>query len=470
MATPSNKPRDIKNLKARLGRTITPGQAGAPGAPGSFPPGGPAAPGAGAGAGQAPVPPPMVGGGLPGAPQASVPPPAVPGGGFPGLGAPPFARPGAPGASGRAPGAAAPNPFAPTPSPLQPGAPAARQTPRPAVGGGGVPSGAPRVDPFASAQPGSVVGPKKVTLVIDDSAVKEDEIGRKSRMKSIVLVVVGVVLGLGVGFGVGNTADKRHQYNMAVQDGKDIYAKIQEVSKNVDAAKALVKQAVDASSGGPGRKATVDFSAVEGLVAMKRPFSANEFHRRLYKAFGEGTVDDLFDYYNNVNLLWDGFAALGAKTAGAARREVLNKSAAAADGLINNDYGMVLSKNGDMFAGGIVFLSVPPQEAAKKEDGDSKKKKGKAADEGIKVKVSSSQGGQEVERTLYTGQDNLGEDFEKYAFMVDKVRSRTILGESSAPFGKFRADLMDLNARMEKATEVQGRLLKSLGAVASLSN
>lgn len=455
MATPSNKPRDIKNLKARLGRTITPGQAGAPG---SLPPGAVPAPGQ--------VPPPVMGGGLP-APQGSVPPPALPGGGFPGLGAPPFgARP--PGASGRAP--AAPNPFAPTPSPLQPGGapaapPAARQS-RPAS----APSAAPRVDPFAAASAASIPQAKKVTLVIDDSAVKEDEIGRKSRTKSMALVIVGIIVGLGVGFGVGNTADKRHQYKMAVQDGKDIYSKIQEVSKTVDQAKALVKQALDASTGGPGKKAAVDFSSVEQLVAMKRPFSANEFHRRLYRAFGDGVVDDLFDYYNNVNIAWDGFAALGAKTAGN-RKEALTKSAAATDGLIANEYGMVLSKSGDNFAGGLVFLSIPPADpAAAEKKPEGKKGKGKKAaaeDEGIKVRVSSTQGGQEVERTLYTGQE-LGENFEKYAFLIDKVRSRTILGESANLFGKYRADLLDLNARMEKASEVQGRLLKSLGGVASL--
>lgn len=419
------------------------------------------------------VPPPVMGGGLPGGvPGQSVPPPAVPGGGFPGLGAPPFgARP--PGASGRAPGAPAPNPFAPTPSPLQPGAaasnPAAPRPSRPA-GQAGIPSGAPRVDPFA-ANAAAVPQQKKVTLVIDDSAVKESEIGRRSGARGLILVVIGVVVGVGVGFGIGNTADKRHQYSMAVQDGKDIYAKIQEVSKTVDSAKALVKQALDASSGGPGKKASADFSAIEQLVAMKRPFSANEFHRRLYRAFGDGVVDDLFDYYNNVNLAWDGFAALGAKTAGNARRDALAKSAAATDGLLSNEYGMVLSKSGDQFAGGIVFVTIPPQDPnAAKEEKEPKGKKGKKGkdDEGVKVKVSSTQGGQEVERTLYSGQE-IGESFEKFVFMVDKVRSRTILGESANVFGKYRADVVELNQRMEKATEVQGRLLKSLGGVASLN-
>jgi hypothetical protein len=84
------------------------------------------------------------------------------------------------------------------------------------------------------------------------------------------------------------------------------------------------------------------------------------------------------------------------------------------------------------------------------------------------VKVSSSQGGQEVERTLYSGQE-LGDSFEKYAFLIDKVRSRTILGESANLFSKFRADLMELNTRMEKTIEVQGRLIKGLGPIAQMS-
>jgi len=312
--------------------------------------------------------------------------------------------------------------------------------------------------------------------VIDDSAVKEDEIGRKSGARMLAVAGVCGVLGAAVGFGVGNTADTRSQFKMAVHDGKDIYAKVTEVSKDVEVAKDLLKKAVDASTGGPGKKASADFTSVEQLVALKRPFSANEFHRRLYRAFGDNVVDNLFEYYNNINLLWDGFTALGAKTGGAARRDALQKSAIATDGLLNTDYGLVLSKSGEAFAGGLVFLNVVPPEQqqpaadAKAAKGGKGKKKGKDAAEAIKVKVSSSQGGQEVERALFTGQNDVGESFEKYVFLVDKVRSRTILGESANLFAKFRGDLMELNGRMEKTVEVQGRLLKDLGPISSMSD
>jgi hypothetical protein len=355
-------------------------------------------------------------------------------------------------------------------APGQPGrAPGAGRSGAPAASGG-----SPRIDPFAASAP-NAGGPKRVTLVIDDSAVKDDEIGRKSNSRLLAIAGVCGVLGAAIGFGIGNTADKRSQFKMAVHDGKDIYAKVQEVSKTVETAKDLLKKAVDASTGGPGKKASADFASVEQLIALKRPFSANEFHRRLYRAFGDGAVDNLFDYYNNINMLWDGFTALGAKTSGAARRDALQKSAIATDGLLNTDYGIVLSKSGEAFAGGLVFMTAVPPEPQAAADakpagkGGKGKKKGKDAAEVIKAKVSSSQGGQEVERTLFTGQNDVGESFEKYVFLVDKVRSRTILGESANLFAKYRADLLELNTRMEKTIEGQGRLVKDLGPISTMN-
>jgi hypothetical protein len=328
------------------------------------------------------------------------------------------------------------------------------------------PAGGQRVDPFGGNAGAAPVQSRKVTLVLDDSAIKDDEIGRKSRTLTMGLAVLGTVLGLGLGFGIGSTAGDRRQFSMAVHDGKDIYTKIQEVSKQVDAARTLLRRAVDASSGGPGKKASVDFPAIEELVAMKRPFGANEFHRKLYRAFDPGVVDDLFDYYNSINLMWDAFTTLGARTAGQGKRDALVKSAAATDGLLNTQYGMVLAKNGEAFAGSLVFVTIPPAVEPPPEP-----KKGKAAEpEAQKVLAASSQGGQGVERTLFAGQDGLSEDFDKYVFILDKVRSRTILGESANLFAKYRGDLMDINARMDKATETQGRLVTGLGKIASLSD
>ena len=52
---------------------------------------------------------------------------------------------------------------------------------------------------------------------------------------------------------------------------------------------------------------------------MEQPFSAAEFSRRRYLAFPTAVVDDLFEYYNNINLLWDKFELLGDQDRGRAR-------------------------------------------------------------------------------------------------------------------------------------------------------
>jgi hypothetical protein len=113
----------------------------------------------------------------------------------------------------------------------------------------------------------------------------------------------------------------------------------------------------------------------------------------------------------------------------------------------------------------------PPPPAAAEEEGKKKgKKKGKdAGAPSIMAKVASAQGGQEVERTLFTGQPEVADSPEKFVFAIDKARSATILGESANLFAKYRADLMELNGRMEKTVETQGRLTKDLSPIAAMS-
>lgn len=430
MATPSKKPRDIKNLKARLGRTITPGQAGAPGAGPGMPPGGS-------------VPPPAVGGGLP-APVVG--------------GAPQPGRPSRP-----------PNPFgAPVPAPTPSGRPPAAGIPG-AAPGGAPPGAAPRTPSGRPAAPGAgspfapaaapPVGERKVTLVIDDSAVKEDEIGRKSRGRAIMMIVLGLVLGLAVGLGIGSTGASRNQYNMAVRDGKDIYNKINEVSSVLEEAKGHLKKAVDSTQGG-GAGGAADYKEIEALVAMERPFGANEFSRRRYLAFPTNVVDDLFEYYNGINKLWDKFTVLNAKTAGKNKREALDKSAKAAGELVEHEFGVVLTKAGDAFGAGIVYVRRPQagsEEAGEQEEGAAPT-----------LMVASREGGREVTRTLFMGQDDFVEKYGDYVMLVDKGRSMPSLGGGAELFGDLRGELTATQNLLSHTLEVQGRLIQELGKVAAL--
>jgi hypothetical protein len=299
---------------------------------------------------------------------------------------------------------------------------------------------------------------KKVKLVIDDSAVKESEIGRRGGARNFVLVVIGLALGLAFGFGVGSTSADRKQYNMAVRDGKDIYKRIGDVSKVLETAQGHLRTAVEASQGGPGKQAKVDYKAIEDLRAMERPFSAGEFSRRRYLAFPTPVVDDLFEYYNNVNLIWDKFEVLSAKIAGDRAREALDKSAKAAEELIATDYGVVLAKGGDSIIGGIVVARPKPPEAGKQP---------KEGEPPI-VLVSSRDGGREVERTLYNGQDDFVEKMDNYVVMIDKGRSMGTLGVAANLFGQLRGEIVTTQGLMDRTMEVQGRLIKELGKVAAL--
>jgi len=422
MASPPNKPRDIKNLKARLGRTITPGQTGgAPSAPG-FP-------------GAAPS-------GLPGAVPAAMPTPA----------------PGSVPAPGRVP--------MPLSSPGGLPAPVMGGVPQPVIGR--PQSRPPTANPMGAAAPAAARSPfgqaaaayeKKVTLVIDSSAVNEEEIGRKSRSRSGLLVGIGALIGVTLGWATASTTSENVQYNLAVQDGTAIYDAVDKASKTMEIVRTRLKAAVDASQGGAGKATTVDYKAISDLVALERPFTANEFSRRRYKAFPEQVVDQLFEYYNGTNLIFDRLATLGARTAGEKKRAAIDASAKATDGLLDSQYGVVMSKTGEVIAGGLVFVTqAPPVEGAP------------PPEEGAApiMQVASSQGGRTVDRTLYIGQEDFGEKFANYVLMLDKGRSMSILGEQASLFGKLRADLMELNALVTKATESQGVLLKELGKVRSL--
>jgi len=431
MNAPSNKPRDIKDLKARLGRTVQAGQPGASVPPGAQGPGVPA-PRVGAS-----VPPPAV--------RSPFAPPGVPGGGS--LPAPAFAQPTArPGASAR-------------PGMVQPQAPASAAAPAQAR------------SPFAvGGAPVQQVVEKKVRLVIDDSAIKDDEIGRKTSKTTLLVAGIVAVLSLGLGLGVGLTRAENNLWNLALADAKDIYAKINATSKDIESARAAVKSIVAASQGGAGRTPTVDYKSIEALVALKRPFSASEFSNRRYLAFPPEVVNDLFEYYNGINLVFDKFAALGAKTAGQRAREALDKSAQAADELIASEYGLVVAKAGEEIVGGVVVVRRKPADETA-EDAKTKgkgKDKDKDEEESTIMLVSSREGGQEVERKLYTGQSDFAEKYADYVISVDKGRSMKTLGSSAKLFGEFRGDLSELGGLMDKITETQGRLIKRLGEVAAL--
>ena len=188
MADDPKKPRKIKDLKARLGRTI------APNTPGAVVP-----PSVGEKKSSGVVPPPSAAQGVP---------------------APKMAK------------AAVPvnSPFAPK----QPTAPP------------------PSNDPFAAAPASMAPqGPQEVRLVLDDSAVDDSEVGKKRRGRNVILLAMGALVGLILGFGVGSVMNDRKTTNLAIRDASAIHEAVQTASNKVLEAQRLVDQAAAAAVASP---------------------------------------------------------------------------------------------------------------------------------------------------------------------------------------------------------------------------
>jgi hypothetical protein len=397
MADEPKKPRKVKDLKARLGKTISPG------------------------GGAAAVPPPSVGG-VAGPSPAAVPPPTLgrpPGGGVvppPGVGGTP------------APGGVVAPPFAQPPKPK-------------------------KADPFAAAAP-QAVGPQEVRLVIDERPVADAEVGRRARGRVFLVLGLGLAVGLLVGYGAGNMMSDRQLYNLAVRDGKDIYQAVRDASDVVTKAQRFIDTAAGTARGGPGKAPTVDFQAIEALQALEKPLEANAFARKRYNAFEPATVDALFEYYNNVNILWDKFERLANRSLPAQRRAALTESAAAAQN-VAVPTGCVFMKVEERFFCGLVYLRVPEES------------------DGTLVKVRSTPTSpQEFDKTLYDGTPEMAalmaETPDNYVALVHPERSMGVLGQQASLFAQYAADLNEIKTLLDRTVEVQGRLEQDLGKIARL--
>lgn len=306
------------------------------------------------------------------------------------------------------------------------------------------PSAAPvSADPFAAAMPAAPA--QEVRLVIDDKAVADAEVGRKGFGKVLVASLAIAAVGMLVGWFVGSTARERQLYDLVLADAKDVYGAVNGASTTVEQAAKLIDQALKAAAPGPGKGAEVDFAAIEQLRALEKPFPADVFSRKHYRAFGPGVVDALFGYYNNTNLLWSKIASIVNKTLTPANREALTKAAKAAGDLANTEFGCVPFKDGNNFACGLVTI---------KRDGN---------------KVQAITRGASFSKELYAGQD-LGAKASDYVILIDKSRSNDILGAPTSPFQAYARDLMEAKQLADQIVQTQGQLQKQLGEVVKLES
>lgn len=397
MSEKPNKPR--RDLRARLGKTITPKTAG----------GDAAAPPAGVGgAASSPTPAPAVKppAGVAAPPAGIAAPPA-------GIAAPPF---------GGAPEVAAP-PFA-------------------------KPAAAPpeSVDPFG-ASAGQEQAPQVVRLEFDDQLVTDKEVGKTARMRLVIVSAVVLAVGAGIGWGAGQMAGDRAMFDRIVRDAQSIYGSVDTASATIDTTQTLMNSIITAAAGNPqdGTAPRVDYESVEALRALAKPFEASAFSGKNYNALSPETVHDLFLYTQNIDRIWRELRVLAAETLAENRRAELDRTATATAEGASTNYGAVLSRNeGGQLVGKLAFLEIQAEEGA-----------------APRVLARASRGGQAREFQVFAGNQQIGETAE-LVLLVDGAGSRGVLAEQTGAFGLYVQRIRDLKILIDETVEVQGRLLQSI--------
>jgi hypothetical protein len=323
------------------------------------------------------------------------------------------------------------------------------------------------VDPFAAAPAGAA---REVRLVIDDKAVSDSEVGRGRSVVVMIAAFAAAIAGIAVGWFVGSTWRERQLYDLVLADAKEVYKTATDAAPKVEQAQKLVDQALKAAAPAPGKTVDVDFKALEDLRKLEKPFPADAFSRKHYRAFGTATVDALFTYYNNTNLLWSKFATITAKSLSPAAREGLTRAAKNAGELASTEFGCVPFKDGDLFGCGLVSVirNHEGKESAEATDGKGKGK-GKDKDKDGEPKLTVVTRGGSYPKEQYAGQD-LSSKTSDYVIMVDKGRSNEILGAQTNQFQTYARDLMEAKTLADQTVEIQGRLIQQLGDIAKLQS
>ena len=419
-----------KDLRARLGRTISPNTPGAgpiP-APGIAPPGGAVPPPAGQAPIQAPpaIQPP--GGGAPVmAPPVAA--PKLPFGG-PDVAPPPFARP-----------AAAPAPSAPPPS----------------------------NDPFAAGAPQQ--GPREVRPAF---SAADMEVGRKSSGRTAAIVGVSILLGLAIGGGVASMNNSRIYYNKQVRDGHEVYGHVTEAQTRLEEAQRHVDALVTAAAGSATTPPAVAYDEITALRQIENPFPADHFSRNNYMAFSGEIVDLLFHYYQSVLDIWSRIERLAAMTLPDARRAALEAAApgnalactaGAADPQPGLDAGaqMLADIGGAQQFGAVVMMA--PEGSPVQVIGQLAYVE--AGSDGEHVMARGTRSGRGAEMQIFTPGAELS-DRPEFVLVIDGAGSRGVLSTQTGPYGDYVNAIRELKTTIDETVEIQGRLISALGEIAAL--
>jgi hypothetical protein len=145
---------------------------------------------------------------------------------------------------------------------------------------------------------------------------------------------VALVIGASFGYQLGHSFSDRAQYNLSVQDGRNILAEVRAASSATGKVRELLQQISHEQEPSP--------ASVAALLAVRRPVEDTLFRQRHYLAFDPGIVDNLLRYYMGVVFTWDrlsGLKDLGAELESAnpdVREHARSNMKSAVDDLLAN--------------------------------------------------------------------------------------------------------------------------------------
>ncbi len=353
-------------------------------------------------------------------------------------------------------GAAAPAAEAPAPAvkaPAVKGPPAGIAPPvgvvaPPAAIGGSPFSSTPDIAPPPFARPAAAPQQQVVRLEFDDKLVTDQEVGKGTKTRTIIIAAVVALVGIGVGFGVGSMIGQRELFKRTVRDAQDIYHDIDEASRAVTSAQTHMNAIIAAAAGDPnaGTGPAVAYSEIEALRALHKPLEANAFATRNYHAMS-AVVGDLFAYLRNIDQIWESIQALAAETLAENRRPELDRTATEIGEAANTQYGAVLQRTEDgQLMGSLAFLEI-----SQGEDGtphvNARGTRGGAARE---FQVFSNADDQEIGTTP------------AFVMLIDGAASRGVLVEQTGAYGRYLQRIRDLKLLIDQTVEIQGRLITGI--------
>ncbi len=238
------KPKKMKDLKARLGRTIAP-----------------------TGGGAAPIAPPNLGGGAAGGDGDAVPPPS-------GIVAPSVAK---------------------NPTPSAGVVPSGPSVVKPAFI-----REQEAEEEARKAKAEAAKARREMKIVVDDSDVEDAMDSKRARVFIAIVGAIAIVIGFGIGKTLQEKWSEDERINLAIEAARDIRDSVGAADDAVQQIRTHTEAAIASATASPP---TINVDALRAMQAIQIPFDAHTFSGKNYTQFQPATVDAIFDYYLKVTEL-----------------------------------------------------------------------------------------------------------------------------------------------------------------------